>query len=86
MGVDKILDIIGSKWFILCLGLAMLGVLPITYSNLMIVYYAGEMSRLWWVPTVFICNLLAAIMTSYKGASMFFTKKDEEEEWDEDED
>ncbi len=85
MNANKALEIIASKWFVLILGLGMLGVLPITYSNLMLVFYAGEMSRVWWVPTVFTCNLLAAMMSVYKATGMFFSKKDDEpEEWEDD--
>ena len=84
MNANKVLQFIGSKWFILFLGIGMLFVLPITYSNLMIVYEAGEMSRLWWVPTVFIANLLTSIMAIYKAAEMFFSKGDDQEDWDED--
>ena len=83
MGVNKVLEFIGSKWFVSLLAIAMLFVLPVTYGNLMIVFDAGEMGRLWWVPTVFIINLLTAIMSIYKAASMFFTKK-EDVDWDDD--
>lgn len=84
MSVEKVLQFIGSKWFVLLLGIGMLLVLPITYSNLMIVFNAGEMSRLWWVPTVFTINLITAIMAIYKAASMFFSKTNEPEDWDDD--
>lgn len=85
MNANKALQFIGSKWFVLALGIGMLLVLPITYGNLMIVFNAGEMSRLWWVPTTFTANLLAAIMSIYKAAEMFFSKKeDDPEDWDED--
>ena len=61
----------------------MIFLLPTTYSNLMIVYNAGEMARLWWVPTVFIINLLTAIMAIYKATGMFFQKKDiKQEDWE----
>lgn len=82
MEVNKILEFIGSKWFIAILGIAMIFVLPTTFSNLMIVFDAGEMGRLWWVPTIFVINLLSAVMCFYKAAGMFFTKKnDDKEEW-----
>lgn len=82
MNANKALQFIGSKWFVLALGIAMILVLPTTYSNLMIVYEAGEMSRVWWVPVVFIVNLLTAIMSIYKAASMFFSKKEVQPESD----
>lgn len=84
MNANKALEFIGSKWFMLFVALIMLGVLPITYSNLMIVFEAGEMGRIWWVPTVFLINLLSAIMGIYKTVEMFLSKKDEVENWDDD--
>jgi len=82
MNTNKVLQFIGSRWFILCIALTMIFVLPTTYGNFMIVYQAGEMSRLWWVPTVFIINLITAIMSIYKATGMFFSKKEEQsEEW-----
>lgn len=83
MNSNKVLALIGSKWFVLILAIAMIVVVPITYGNLMIVYNAGEMSRLWWVPTVFIINVLAAFMSIYKVMGMFFQKKEVQAEWDE---
>lgn len=63
----------------------MLAVLPVTYGNLMIVFNAGEMGRLWWVPTIFIINLLTAVMALYKAVGMFFKKKDvSQEDWEDD--
>lgn len=62
----------------------MLLVLPTTYSNLMIVYNAGEMGRIWWVPTVFVINLISAMMTIYKAMGMFFEKNDTQEDWEDD--
>jgi len=83
MNVNKALQFIGSKWFVLILAIVMMVVLPVTYSNLMIVFNAGEMSRLWYIPTVFIINLLSALMSIYKAAGMFFSKKEKEaEDWD----
>jgi len=83
MNENKILEFIGSKWFVAILGLLMIIVLPITYGNLMIVFEAGEMSRVWWVPTIFVINLLAAIMCAYKATGMFLTKKtNQQEEWE----
>ena len=85
MNTNKALQFIGSKWFVLALGIVMLFVLPVTYGNMMIVFNAGEMNRLWWVPTVFITNLLAAMMSIYKATGMFFSKKgNDQEDWEED--
>lgn len=85
MNINKVLEFIGSKWFVLVLGIAMIFVLPTTYSNFMIVYHAGEMQRLWYIPLVFILNLVTAIMAMYKATGMFFSKKNKEQsrEWDE---
>lgn len=67
------------------LGIAMLLVLPTTWGNMIIVYKAGEMSRLWWVPTVCIINFLSAIMALYKAIGMLVKKKDDaQQDWDED--
>jgi len=83
MSINKALEFIGSKWFVTILSLVMIGVLPITYGNFMIVFRAGEIGSLWWVPTVFIINLLTAIMAIYKATSMFLSKKrDDLEEWE----
>jgi hypothetical protein len=83
MDSGSVLRFIGSKWFLLILALVMMALLPTTYGNLMIVWKAGAMGKLWWVPTVFVCNLLAAIMAIYKAAGMFFDKKkvEQQREW-----
>jgi hypothetical protein len=61
----------------------MMALLPTTYGNLMVVWKAGVMGKLWWVPTVFVCNLLAVIIGIYKAAGMFFYKKkvEQQREW-----
>ena len=83
MNVNKVLEFIGSKWFVLVLAIAMIAVLPTTYGNFMVVYHAGEMARLWWVPTVFIINLLTAVMAIYKATGMFLKKKSApQEDWE----
>ena len=82
MDLNKVLEFLGSKWFVAILALAMIAILPTTYGNLMIVYDAGEMGRLWYIPVVFIMNILAAIMAVYKGAGMFLKKKtNDKQEW-----
>jgi len=83
MNFNKVLEFIGSKWFMAGLGLLMIILLPTTYGNLMIVFEAGEMGRVWIVPVVFVCNILTAIMATYKATGMFFGKKREDkEEWE----
>ena len=83
MNTNSVFQFIGSKWFVLFIGLLMLFLMPTTYGNLMVVYNAGEMGRLWWVPVVFIINLITAIMALYKATGMFFSKEASVEEWDE---
>lgn len=84
MNTNKVLEFIGSKWFVAILALVMIFLLPTTYSNFMVVFKGGAMARLWYVPTVFLMNLLAAIMACYKATGMFFTKnRDDQAEWDE---
>ena len=83
MDANKILAFIGSKWFVLVLGVLMVFLLPTTYGNLMVVYNAGAMARLWWIPVVFIINLITAILALYKATSMFFGKKvNEQADWE----
>lgn len=83
MNTNKILSLIGSKWFIAIVGVMMLFLLPTTYGNFMVVYKGGAMSRLWWIPIIFIINVLTAIIAFYKASGMFFKKKEStEENWD----
>jgi len=80
MNDNKVFEILNSKWTMLILGIIMTVILPITYGNLIIVYEAGEMANLWWVPVVFIINLITAIMAYYKFTTLLFAKK-EVKEW-----
>lgn len=83
MGGEKVLKFLGSKWFMLGLGILMLLLLPTTYSNFILVYKAGEMGRLWWIPVVFIINLLSAIYAIQRATGMFLSKKrDDQQEWE----
>lgn len=82
MDTNKVFDFIGSKWFLVGLSLVMLAILPITYKNLVVVYYADMMNKFWYIPTVFIMNLLAAIFSINKTIGKFIKKKpDSQEEW-----
>ena len=80
MNENKIFQILGSKWFMLILGIGMLALLPTTYSNLIVVYDAGMLGKIWHVPVVFLINVITALMALYKFASLAFKKK-EETEW-----
>jgi len=64
--MDTVLKFIGSKWFTLILGLVLMGVLPFTYHNFMVVYSAGQMSKFWWIVAVFIINVLSVGLCVYK--------------------
>ena len=81
MNENMLFNFIGNKWFILVLALAMCLVLPTTYNNLIIVYEAGEMSKLWWVPVIFIVNLITVILAFYKFISSLMKKKEEVKNW-----
>lgn len=81
MNENMLFNFIGNKWFILVLALAMCLVLPTTYNNLIIVYEAGEMSKLWWVPVIFIVNLITVILAFYKFISSLAKKKEEVKNW-----
>jgi hypothetical protein len=72
---------IGNKWFILLLAVAMCFALPVTYNNMVVIYEAGQMAKYWWVPVIFIMNLLAAIMAFFKFVSAFTKKKEEVKNW-----
>ena len=73
-------NFIGSKWFSLVLGIAMCGLLLVTYSNVMVVYNAGELAALWYVPLIFVINIITIIMAFYKFMSGL-SKGKEKEEW-----
>jgi hypothetical protein len=81
MNENKIFQIVGSKWFMFGLGIAMIALIPTTYKNLITVYDAGMLSKIWHVPIVFGINVFTAGMAFYKFASMQFGKKDEVVEW-----
>ena len=81
MNDNKIFQILNSKWFMLGLGILMILLLPTTYGNVKIVMDAGEMSRLFWVPLVFIINVITAVLALYKFASKAFTKQEQKQEW-----
>lgn len=72
---DKFFTFIGSKWFTLALGIALMCVLPFTWNNFSVVYKAGQVSQFWWVVAVFIINLLTVGMCGYKFMSQQSSKK-----------
>lgn len=79
--MDSLLKFISTKWFILCLGLALIGALPFTFHNFQVVWESGQLSRFWWVITVFIFNILSVIMCVYKFMSMVGKKEVAQSEW-----
>lgn len=81
MNENIIFKFIGNKWFILILGIVMCLLLPTTYNNMIVVYNSGEMSKFWWIPVIFIINLITIILTFYKFTSSFMKKKQEVKNW-----
>jgi hypothetical protein len=69
-----IFKILGSKWFALILGLGMLIAIPYTYTGMKVSYNI-------WATVVFICNLGAVLLCSYKFMSLLTSKKQENKEW-----
>ena len=85
MNENKVFKIIGSKWFIFFLGIGLcIALITTTYPNLIIVYNAQMMGKLWYIPTVFTINILGIFMCVMK----FLDKqkkdksKSQEQEWE----
>ncbi len=81
MNENAFFNFIGNKWFVLILAVAMCFALPTTYGNMITVYNAQQLAKYWWVPVIFICNLLAIIMAFYKFFNSIMKKKDEVKNW-----
>ncbi|MCK9430201.1 MAG: hypothetical protein M0R17_09380 [Candidatus Omnitrophica bacterium] len=79
---DNILKFLGSKWFTLILGLAMVVVLPFTWHNFKVVQAAGQLVKFWWVVAVLIINAISIFFCAYKFLGSL-NKKDQpkSEEW-----
>lgn len=83
--MQKILQFLDSKWFMLILMVAMGVLLPTTYDNMIVVYEGGRMSDLWYIPAVFICNLLTVAVAFWKFMGKISDKKNKpQEQWEED--
>jgi mannitol-specific phosphotransferase system IIBC component len=64
--MDSTLKFLGSKWFTLILGIALMCVLPFTYHNFEVVYKAGQMSGFWYLVAVFLINIIGIVLCIYK--------------------
>jgi len=73
--MDSIFKFIGSKWFLLFLGIGMAILLPFTWHNLKVVFEAGEAGKYWYLVAVFIINALTVLLCAYKFMGAI-TKKD----------
>jgi hypothetical protein len=71
---DSFFKFIGSKWFILVLGIGLIIALPFTWHNLKVVFSAGQAGKYWYLVGVFIINALSVLLCSYKFMSLL-TKK-----------
>lgn len=67
MNENRVFKFIGNKWFIFLLGIGLcIALITTTYPNFLIVYYKGMMGKFWYIPTVFIVNILAIFMCVMK--------------------
>jgi Zn-dependent protease with chaperone function len=83
---DLFLAFIGSKWFVLVLGIVMICIFPITWGNFKVVWVAGQMRQFFWIPAVFIINVLTIGLCVYKFMSMIIKPKSvAQEDWNSDE-
>jgi hypothetical protein len=76
MNDNMFFKFLGSKWFMLALGVLMTLALPTTYKNLMVVYNAGAIGTHIGIPIVFVINLITVIMAFYSFSTKMFAKKD----------
>lgn len=81
MNDNVFFNFIGSKWFVLGLGIVMCLLLPTTYNNLIVVKDAGQLSSAWWVLAVFVINVITVIMAFFKFMSLLTTKKEDGKNW-----
>ena len=85
MNENKIFNFIGNKWFILILTIGLFAALiTTTYPNLLVVYKAQMMGKLWYVPTVFIVNILGIMIAIMKFIDKLREDKNKQEtgEWE----
>ena len=57
----------------------MCALLTVTYRNFMVVYNAGQLALFWYVPVIFIMNIITIIIAFYKFTSFFFENSDKKE-------
>jgi hypothetical protein len=79
--INKILDFIASKWFVLGLMIVMALFLPTTWNNLQVVRAAGMLSKFWYIGLVFACNLLGTIFAFWKFMALITTKEQKTSTW-----
>lgn len=76
---DVIFNFLGSKWLSFVIGLGMVGLLPFTYGNFMIVYDANAMGSNMLVSIIFAINILTIGVCTYKFLGS--KPKPAQEEW-----
>lgn len=80
--LDSVLKFMGSKWFVLVLGIAMIGIFPINFGNFKVVWVAGQMRQFWYIVAVFVINVLTIGLCAYKFMSMISKPKHaSQKEW-----
>jgi hypothetical protein len=72
---DKVLTFLGSKWFTLFLGLALIVALPFTWHNFKVLQEAGQLAKYWYLTLVFIINILSVFLCVYKFMGTLGKKK-----------
>lgn len=79
---DRLLKFIGSKWFVFCLGIVMIFLLPFTWHNFQVIIKAGQASQFKFLVAVFPINLICVGLCVYKFMGMISNKKPiVQEEW-----
>jgi len=83
---EKVLDFIGSKWFVFLLMVVMTLALPVTYGNVKVIYDAGEISSYWYLAAVFACNIIGIIFAFFKFMTLMSNKEEKKnnqnQEWE----
>jgi hypothetical protein len=80
--IDKVFSFIGSKWFVLILGIGMMIAIPFTYHNFIVIYKAGQMGQFKFYTAAFFINIISIGMCAYKFMSLHHKPKPAaQEEW-----
>jgi hypothetical protein len=79
--INKILDFIASKWFVLGLLIVMGLFLPTTWNNLQVVRESGMLGKFWYIGLVFICNLIGTLLAFWKFMALITTKEQKASSW-----